>query len=1187
VIDLSDVAAASGSYQFNGIDGGDRSGYSVASAGDVDGDGRDDLIVGAYGADGTAGESYFISGADLAALDAASGTDGVIDLSDVAAASGSYQFNGSDGGDYSGISVASAGDVDGDGRDDLIVGAYRADGGAGESYFISGSDLAALDAASGTDGAIDLSDVAAASGSYQFNGIDAGDYSGWSVASAGDVDGDGRDDLIVGRYGADGDAGESYFISGADLAFADDDGTGPDGIIDLSVLFWDGTVAGTSGADVIGATYTADPQLDRVTEGADTIAAGEGDDTILSSGGNDSIDGGAGSDTYRAQSSPKSYQFNGIDANDRSGVSVASAGDVDGDGRADLIVGAYNAAGSAGESYFISGAELAALDAASGTDGVIDLSDVAAASGSYQFNGIDANDRSGYAVASAGDVDGDGRDDLIIGGYNAAGSAGESYFISGADLAALDAASGTDGAIDLSDVAAASGSYQFNGIDGGDRSGYSVASAGDVDGDGRDDLIIGAYGARTNGNVAAGESYFISGANLAALDAASGTDGQIDLSDVAAASGAYQFNGIDANDNSGYSVASAGDVDGDGRADLIIGALGADPNGNSNAGASYFISGADLAALDAASGTDGVIDLSDVAAASGCYQFNGIDTNDFSGISVASAGDVDGDGRDDLIIGARGADAYAGESYFISGADLAALDAASGTDGVIDLSDVAAASGSYQFNGIDTGDSSGLFVASAGDVDGDGRDDLIVGAPFARPNGNPNAGESYFISGADLAALDAASGTDGQIDLSDVAAASGSYQFNGIDGGDRSGYSVASAGDVDGDGRGDLIIGAYGADGDAGESYFISGAELAALDAASGTDGVIDLSDIASLSHSIAIDVDDTGSGTATSSTGSVDTISSVETYIAEEHAGARDQIALTATGASGPWFDQSDVQGLDDNAVGTFTPQNGDPAVAFGPSAAIRLSGILAQNRQGQIQITAGDESGSVGGIAFDNFEEINFGVLCFARGTLIGTIDGERPIEDLRAGDRVLTLDNGEQPIRWIGHRKLSAQALDANPKLRPIRIRAGAFGPASPRQDLVVSPQHRILVRSAIAEQMFGSFEVLIPANKLLPVTGIDIAWDTNGADYWHMLFDTHQIIWSNRILSESLFTGPQALKAISADAREEVRALFPQIAEPDFAPSSARPIPETGKMMKRFVQRHAEGSLTLVASHTDGH
>ena len=272
----------------------------------------------------------------------------------------------------------------------------------------------------------------------------------------------------------------------------------------------------------------------------------------------------------------------------------------------------------------------------------------------------------------------------------------------------------------------------------------------------------------------------------------------------------YTFNGIDAGDQSGISVSSAGDVDNDGVVDFLIGALGADPNGNAS-GETYLISGADLAALDAASGTDGIIELSDVAAASKSYQFNGASGSDQSGSSVTSIGDVDGDGLDDFLIGAYVADpngtTSAGETYLISGADLAALDAASGTDGIIELSDVAATGNSYQFNGIDANDQSGIDVASIGDIDGDGLDDFLIGAPEADPNGS-RSGETYLISGADLVALDAASGADGIIELSDVAAGSNSYQFNGIDVDDLSGANISSAGDVDNDGVADFLIGA-------------------------------------------------------------------------------------------------------------------------------------------------------------------------------------------------------------------------------------------------------------------------------------------------------------------------------------------------------------------------------------------
>ncbi|MBT3141137.1 hemolysin [Phaeobacter gallaeciensis] len=205
---------------------------------------------------------------------------------------------------------------------------------------------------------------------------------------------------------------------------------------------------------------------------------------------------------------------------------------------------------------------------------------------------------------------------------------------------------------------------------------------------------------------------------------------------------------------------------------------------------------------------------------------------------------------------------------------------------------------------------------------------------------------------------------------------------------------------------------------------------------------------------------------------------------------------------------------------------------------------------------------------------------VVCFSSGTLIETLQGPMRVETLTTRDQVLIYDGSYEPIRWIGSRRLSSAQLEANPKLKPIQIRADALGTGFPMQDLSVSPQHRVLVSSRIAMRMFGSRDVLIPARKLLPLSGVDIVENTaGGVEYWHILFDDHQVIWSNGTPSESLFTGPEALKAVSPDGREEIQKLFPQVCKPDFKPNAARHIPEKGKRVRKLVQRHQANNIPL--------
>lgn len=202
-----------------------------------------------------------------------------------------------------------------------------------------------------------------------------------------------------------------------------------------------------------------------------------------------------------------------------------------------------------------------------------------------------------------------------------------------------------------------------------------------------------------------------------------------------------------------------------------------------------------------------------------------------------------------------------------------------------------------------------------------------------------------------------------------------------------------------------------------------------------------------------------------------------------------------------------------------------------------------------------------------------------CFVRGTLIATPDGQRKVQDLSAGDTILDCEGAPIALRSVMSRSISANELRAYPKLRPVRICAGAMGNGLPVRDLLVSRQHRMLVASNIVERMFATNEVLVSAIKLTALPGIYVDESVETVEYFHLLFDRHEVIRAESAPTESLYLGREALKSVSAETRQEIYAIFPDLERAEIDPIPARPIP-TGKRQKKLVERHAANQKPLL-------
>jgi hypothetical protein len=202
---------------------------------------------------------------------------------------------------------------------------------------------------------------------------------------------------------------------------------------------------------------------------------------------------------------------------------------------------------------------------------------------------------------------------------------------------------------------------------------------------------------------------------------------------------------------------------------------------------------------------------------------------------------------------------------------------------------------------------------------------------------------------------------------------------------------------------------------------------------------------------------------------------------------------------------------------------------------------------------------------------QPFNF-VPCFAAGTRLATPEGWREIETLAVGDHVMTQDRGFQAIRWVGRVTCAAKGA-----LAPVRIRAGALGHGLPCRDLLVSPQHRMLLRSRIAERMMGQSEVLVPAKKLLGLPGVALADDLDMVTYIHVMCDAHEIVFAEGAPTETLLPGPQARAALGPEAVDELRMLFPDL--DILGQQPARPIPRGGAQA-RLVSRHKSNGQPLL-------
>ncbi len=1033
------------------------------------------------------------------------------------------------------------------------------------------------------------------------------------------INGGGGNDTIFGGAGADtvrGDDGNDVIYGGIgndslDGGAGNDTIYGGDGNDTLFGGTGTNTVFGGEGDDFwIGGPST------NGTAGVDNVQLEGGNDTAQLGffpqfGPTDTIDGGAGIDTIAFDSAALNTANYGITLNDSGAATPiggwqtnflnfenvrgnAGTNAITGNSQANLLqglggndtlsggAGNDTIEGGTGNDTIEGGTGADVLDGGAGTDTLTYAGSTAGVTVNIGTNTASGGDAQGDTISNFENLTGSGLNDNLTGSAGAnviSGGLGNDTINGGAGADTLDGGAGTDTLSYAGSAAGVAVNLATNTASGGDAQGDTISNFENLTGSSQNDTLTGNAAANALDGGAGNDT--LSGGD--GNDTLTGGDGNDSLDGGA---GNDTLLGGAGNDTlfggTGTNTVFGGEGD-----DFWVGGpstagtAGVDnvqlEGGNDTAELGFFPelgpidtidggAGIDTIALDSAAvnSADIGVTLNDTgpATAIGGWQTDFLNfenvrgnagTNAITGNSQANL--LQGLGGNDTLSGGAGNDTIeggTGDDIVEGGTGADVLDGGAGTDTLSYAGSAAGVTVDIANSTASGGDAQGDTISNFENLTGSAQNDSLTGNSGANVISG-GAGDDTVNGGAGADTLDGGAGTDTLSYAGSAAGVTVNLATNTATGGDAQGDTFSNFENVTGSSQDDTLTG------NAAANVLDGGAGNDLLDGGAGNDTLLGGAGNDTLQGGAGNDTLTGGDGADTFilDGSSADVITDFNADNADDGDPTNNDFINLAA-----FYNEATL------ATWNATPGN--------PQYSSALQWLRADIADGVLDNVGGTV---LTGVTGDQLGLENTGVICFAAGTLIRTARGEVEVQDLRVGDLIQTKDRGLRPLQWIGGRKLGATDLAAFANLRPIRIKAGALGQNVPATDLVVSPQHRILVRSNIAKRMFDADEVLVAAKQLLMLDGIDIATDLADVEYVHFMFDRHEIVLANGAESESLYTGAQALKAVSPQARLEMLTLFPELFEEGREMPPARQL-LSGRMGRKLAMRHLKNQKPLV-------